>query len=173
MVVFVFVNEGARTLVSSDVELRKGERLTFDELLKTMLMTHSKIVVRLDEREVTVKMAAKADERGAVRITSAAATVISRLGAGNFIFFNVASCRASGSSTSSSTSTSRCYSNGTIGSARSTSAASRAASSTRGSSRSSWGTRLTRTTSTAWRVGRRSSQRSRVASSRCGSSSHP
>lgn len=88
-VVFVRVKEGARELPCWDVELRRSDELTFEGLLKATLRTHSKDVVRLAEREVTVKMAPKADERGAVCITSAAVTVWSRLGAGNFIFFNV------------------------------------------------------------------------------------
>lgn len=88
-VVFVRVREGARELLYLDVELRRSENLTFEELLEAMLRTHSKDVVRLAERVVTVKMGRKAEECKAVRIMSAAVTVWSRLGAGYYIFFNV------------------------------------------------------------------------------------
>mmetsp|Transcript_14297 Transcript_14297/g.49493 ORF Transcript_14297/g.49493 Transcript_14297/m.49493 type:complete len:306 (-) Transcript_14297:600-1517(-) len=86
--VFVTVCVGAKVLVRT-VDVEVSPELTFDELLANALELRGVVLESFEQRIVTVSMRATLAS-AFVEISKRTVTVISRIGAGQFITFNVA-----------------------------------------------------------------------------------
>jgi hypothetical protein len=86
--VFVTVCVGAKVLVRT-VDVEVSPELTFDELLANALELRGVILESFEQRIVTVSMRATLAS-AFVEISKRTVTVVSRIGAGQFITFNVA-----------------------------------------------------------------------------------